>query len=225
VTDANRRWPDCKVHTDLRPPRPSALSSPGLLVEWSFSSSATPSRLPLVKQGAGKAWPDFFGAAASWVAGTRRKVQGVGHIVKLLEMGSHSQVQCAAADALRALCINNDGNKDAVREAWAIPVLVKILGQRVRPRRLLLAELRPLQQCTAGQLTVRPRCCRPLLQPNASGDRFRVRAIISSKNILLFVPGWLGAMPNAAIQSRRARRLPLGRTRTRLTAVCRGAAV
>ena len=41
-------------------------------------------------------------------------------------------VTAAAADALRALAMSNEANKSAIREAWAVPLLVKLLGSDVR---------------------------------------------------------------------------------------------
>lgn len=40
-------------------------------------------------------------------------------------------VTAAAADALRALAMNNEANKTAIREAWAVPLLVKLLSSEV----------------------------------------------------------------------------------------------
>ena len=52
----------------------------------------------------------------------------VGH----LERRPYDAMTAAASDTLRAICMNNDANKHAVREAWAIPLLVKLLGSDVR---------------------------------------------------------------------------------------------
>jgi len=41
-------------------------------------------------------------------------------------------VTAAAADALRALAMSNEANKTAIREAWAVPLLVNLLGSEVR---------------------------------------------------------------------------------------------
>ena len=53
-------------------------------------------------------------------------------LVKLLEAMPFDGVTAAAADALRALALNNEGNKTAIREAWAVPLLVKLLGSEVK---------------------------------------------------------------------------------------------
>lgn len=52
-------------------------------------------------------------------------------LVKLLEAMPFDGVTAAAADALRALAMNNEANKTAIREAWAVPLLVKLLGSEV----------------------------------------------------------------------------------------------
>ncbi len=46
----------------------------------------------------------------------------------MLEPSKEEGQASAAADAIRALCLNNSSNKDAVREAWALPLLVKLLS-------------------------------------------------------------------------------------------------
>ena len=53
---------------------------------------------------------------------------GIAPIVKILEGPKEAAVTSAAADLLRAVALNNDANKNAVREAWAVPQLVKLLG-------------------------------------------------------------------------------------------------
>ena len=57
----------------------------------------------------------------------RREEFGVAPIVKLLEGQLGPAVTSAAADAVRAIALNNDANKTALREAWALPQLVKLL--------------------------------------------------------------------------------------------------
>ncbi len=52
-------------------------------------------------------------------------------LVKLLEAMPFDGVTAAAADALRALAMSNEANKTAIREAWAVPLLVKLLGSEV----------------------------------------------------------------------------------------------
>ena len=52
--------------------------------------------------------------------------------------GSHAS---AAADAIRALTLNNNNNKDAVREAWALPLLVKLLSSVSRCSECLVCAL------------------------------------------------------------------------------------
>ena len=63
---------------------------------------------------------------------SRREQYGIPVLVKLLEATPFDAVTAAAADALRALAMNNEGNKSAIREAWAVPLLVKLLGSEVR---------------------------------------------------------------------------------------------
>ena len=46
----------------------------------------------------------------------------------MLEQSKDGSQVAAAADAIRALTLNNNRNKDAVREAWALPLLVKLLS-------------------------------------------------------------------------------------------------
>jgi hypothetical protein len=46
----------------------------------------------------------------------------------MLEISKDDGQASAAADAIRALTLNNNSNKEAVREAWALPLLVKLLS-------------------------------------------------------------------------------------------------
>ena len=62
-----------------------------------------------------------------------RDQYGVALLVKLLEAMPYSSVTLAAADAVRAVAMNNDGNKGAVRENWGIPLLVRMLSAEVHP--------------------------------------------------------------------------------------------
>ena len=48
--------------------------------------------------------------------------------MKMLEQPKDGSQVSAATDAIRALTLNNNSNKDAVREAWALPLLVKLLS-------------------------------------------------------------------------------------------------
>ncbi len=57
-----------------------------------------------------------------------RDAYGISPIVKMLEQSKDGSQVVAAADAIRALTLNNNTNKDAVREAWALPLLVKLLS-------------------------------------------------------------------------------------------------
>ena len=66
--------------------------------------------------------------------GRRREEFGVAPIVKLLEGQLGPAVTSAAADAVRAIALNNDANKTALREAWALPQLVKLLLPEVGGR-------------------------------------------------------------------------------------------
>ena len=52
--------------------------------------------------------------------------------MKLLEAMPANGVTLAAADAVRAVAMNNNENKTAVRENWGIPLLVKLLCEDVR---------------------------------------------------------------------------------------------
>ena len=78
-------------------------------------------------------------------------------IVKLLEGQLGPAVTSAAADAVRAIALNNDANKTALREAWALPQLVKLLlpevGGRTPPDALLVLQRNPLEDpgAIAGQ--------------------------------------------------------------------------
>ncbi len=60
-----------------------------------------------------------------------REQYGIPVLVKLLEAMPFDGVTAAAADALRALAMSNEANKTAIREAWAVPLLVKLLGSEV----------------------------------------------------------------------------------------------
>ena len=60
-----------------------------------------------------------------------REQYGIPVLVKLLEAMPFDSVTAAAADALRALAMSNEANKSAIREAWAVPLLVKLLGSDV----------------------------------------------------------------------------------------------
>lgn len=57
-----------------------------------------------------------------------RDAYGITPIVKMLELSKDGGQASAATDAIRALTLNNNSNKDAVREAWALPLLVKLLS-------------------------------------------------------------------------------------------------
>lgn len=57
-----------------------------------------------------------------------RDAYGIPPIVKMLEHSRDGSQASAATDAIRALTLNNNSNKDAVREAWALPLLVKLLS-------------------------------------------------------------------------------------------------
>jgi len=64
--------------------------------------------------------------------GICREQYGIPVLVKLLEAMPFDAVTAAAADALRALAMNNEANKTAIREAWAVPLLVKLLSSEVQ---------------------------------------------------------------------------------------------
>ena len=57
---------------------------------------------------------------------------GIPLLVHILEERPYDSTTACAADALRAISMNNDENKNRVREAWAIPLLVQLLGSDVR---------------------------------------------------------------------------------------------
>ncbi len=57
-----------------------------------------------------------------------RDAYGIPPIVKMLEQPKDGSQAGAAADAIRALTLNNNSNKDAVREAWAMPLLLRLLS-------------------------------------------------------------------------------------------------
>ena len=62
----------------------------------------------------------------------RRENFGIPLLVHILEERPYDSTTACAADALRAISMNNDENKNRVREAWAIPLLVQLLGSDVR---------------------------------------------------------------------------------------------
>ena len=66
--------------------------------------------------------------------------------MKLLEAMPATGVTLAAADAVRAVAMNNNENKTAVRENWGIPLLVKLLTEDVRGPPLL-PDCTPLCGC------------------------------------------------------------------------------
>lgn len=49
----------------------------------------------------------------------------------MLEGSSTPAVVAAALDALRAICVNNDENKNKVSSSWLVPQLVKLMGSQV----------------------------------------------------------------------------------------------
>ena len=59
-----------------------------------------------------------------------REQYGIAPLVKLLEARPYDGVSSAAADAVRAVCTNNEPNKAAVRENWGIPMLTAMLEVR-----------------------------------------------------------------------------------------------
>ena len=61
-----------------------------------------------------------------------REQYGIPRFVKLLEAMPFDAVTAASADALRALASGNEANKTAIREAWAVPLLVKLLSNEVK---------------------------------------------------------------------------------------------
>ncbi len=75
---------------------------------------------------------------------------GIAPIVKMLEGPKEAPMTSAAADLVRAVALNNDANKIAVREAWAVPQLVKLLGPEVSPHFLQFWSL--IQTCTRQAL-------------------------------------------------------------------------
>lgn len=60
-----------------------------------------------------------------------RFLGGIPHLLKQLQLSPYDDTTAAAADALRAACQNNDGNKAAVRKEWGIPLLVLLLAPGV----------------------------------------------------------------------------------------------
>ena len=64
----------------------------------------------------------------------RRENFGIPLLVHILEERPYDSTTACAADALRAISMNNDENKNRVREAWAIPLLVQLLGSDVSLR-------------------------------------------------------------------------------------------
>ena len=72
-----------------------------------------------------------------------RDAYGIPPIVKMLELSKDNGQASAATDAIRALCLNNSSNKDAVREAWALPLLVKLLSSVSVLTNLLLTACYP----------------------------------------------------------------------------------
>jgi hypothetical protein len=78
-----------------------------------------------------------------WV--TRRTIDGLKPLVRLLEMASAQGVVMAALDALRAASMNNDDNKAAAASCWLVPQLVKLIGTEVG-----------LPCCTSRQIEAQP---------------------------------------------------------------------
>lgn len=88
--------------------------------------------------------------------GTCREQFGIPLLLKQLEGTPFDGLTVAAADAVRAVAMNNDANKNAVRENWGIPLLAKMLGPEVRsplppPLRALRNFPFPMMQSTACQ--------------------------------------------------------------------------
>ena len=61
-----------------------------------------------------------------------REQYGIPIFVKLLEATPFDAVTSASADMLRVLAKDNEANKTAIREAWAVPLLVKLLDPQAR---------------------------------------------------------------------------------------------
>ncbi len=75
-----------------------------------------------------------------WLATCGRDAYGVPLLVDLLggARPGAAGLAAAACDALTALAAGNAANKAAVRDAWALPLLVRLLGQPVRAPNALL---------------------------------------------------------------------------------------
>lgn len=82
----------------------------------------------------GSSWSASGGATVSVLVswGTRREQFGIPLLLKQLEGTPFDSLTAAAADAVRSVAMNNDANKNAVRENWGIPLLAKMLGPEVR---------------------------------------------------------------------------------------------
>ena len=52
-------------------------------------------------------------------------------LVKMLEPLPYDALTAAATDALKAIAVSNEANKAAVREAWAFPLLARLMQPRV----------------------------------------------------------------------------------------------
>ena len=62
---------------------------------------------------------------------SHREQYGIAPVIKLLEKRPSAPLCAAVVTLLQAVCINNEANKDAVREAWGIPLLVNLLEPQV----------------------------------------------------------------------------------------------
>lgn len=90
---------------------------------------------------------------------TCRDQYGIAPLVKLLEAVPASGVTLAAADAVRAVAMNNNENKTAVRENWGIPLLVKLLTEDVRaelPNTARVQGMPAVPALLSGDAHVRP---------------------------------------------------------------------
>ena len=52
-------------------------------------------------------------------------------LVKMLEPLPYDALTAAATDALKSIAVSNEANKAAIREAWAFPLLARLMQPEV----------------------------------------------------------------------------------------------
>ena len=80
-----------------------------------------------------------------------------------------SPVAAAAAQVIKAICVQNEGNKAAIRKAWALALLVKLLGPQVSPCKLFASAVCTIECTTQLSAIVELFCADCMLLSEASG--------------------------------------------------------